>query len=364
MALIECPECGNEGVSSSAANCPKCGFPIHEHFLRLKYLTDVDRVLANLESRWDEIRLKDAADYYHRCSEIWDTVSRCTGFTEESVRNVAPEKIKYQHLDALEHAVEDSRGPIKQMENGDALFDRLICRIMHLANSKRFSEGNCFMWRSGMDWVHILNVIHLEDLSQEALLEVAAEIGYHRKRCCFEHHVGYCYDMIRRHISPENEDELLRKFGVGSADDFNRNYLIKEAYEAWLELKAKNELSISPSLLLNQYEIKRQEKPVYDPQSNDEAEREQTSSDLDTETSFVAASDSADESGIPSHCPACGKSGTWKKVGESRKGFSVGKAAAGGILLGPLGIIGGALGQKKQTYYCTSCGFREDYKQS
>lgn len=27
MALIKCPECGNE-VSSSAASCPKCGYPI------------------------------------------------------------------------------------------------------------------------------------------------------------------------------------------------------------------------------------------------------------------------------------------------------------------------------------------------
>lgn len=27
MALIKCPECGNE-VSSSAVSCPKCGYPI------------------------------------------------------------------------------------------------------------------------------------------------------------------------------------------------------------------------------------------------------------------------------------------------------------------------------------------------
>lgn len=27
MALIKCPECGNE-VSDKAASCPKCGYPI------------------------------------------------------------------------------------------------------------------------------------------------------------------------------------------------------------------------------------------------------------------------------------------------------------------------------------------------
>jgi hypothetical protein len=39
----------------------------------------------------------------------------------------------------------------------------------------------------------------------------------------------------------------------------------------------------------------------------------------------------------------------------------VGKAAAGGLLLGPIGLVGGALGKKKKTYYCQNCGFREDY---
>ena len=31
MALIKCPECGNE-VSSIAASCPKCGYPIASNF--------------------------------------------------------------------------------------------------------------------------------------------------------------------------------------------------------------------------------------------------------------------------------------------------------------------------------------------
>lgn len=46
----------------------------------------------------------------------------------------------------------------------------------------------------------------------------------------------------------------------------------------------------------------------------------------------------------PSKCPACGESAGWSCVGESKKGFSVGKAAAGAILLGPIGLAGGALG--------------------
>lgn len=64
----------------------------------------------------------------------------------------------------------------------------------------------------------------------------------------------------------------------------------------------------------------------------------------------------------PDCCPACGESKGWVQVDQSNKGFSVGKAAVGGILLGPVGLVGGALGKKTVTYYCKSCGFRNDYK--
>ncbi len=63
----------------------------------------------------------------------------------------------------------------------------------------------------------------------------------------------------------------------------------------------------------------------------------------------------------PSKCPMCGESAMWKNVETSKKGFSVGKAAVGGILLGPVGLIGGALGKKKVSYYCGKCGFNHEY---
>ena len=64
----------------------------------------------------------------------------------------------------------------------------------------------------------------------------------------------------------------------------------------------------------------------------------------------------------PKSCPVCGSSFQWIKVDTSKKGFSVGKAAAGGLLLGPVGLLGGALGKKTETYYCGKCGFQHDYK--
>ena len=63
----------------------------------------------------------------------------------------------------------------------------------------------------------------------------------------------------------------------------------------------------------------------------------------------------------PDKCPMCGEREKWKLVDTSKKGFSVGKAAAGAVLLGPIGLVGGALGKKKQAYYCGSCGFNHEY---
>lgn len=64
----------------------------------------------------------------------------------------------------------------------------------------------------------------------------------------------------------------------------------------------------------------------------------------------------------PSKCPMCGESEKWKKVDTQNKGFSVGKAAVGAALLGPIGLVGGALGKKQSTYFCGNCGFNHDYK--
>ena len=56
-------------------------------------------------------------------------------------------------------------------------------------------------------------------------------------------------------------------------------------------------------------------------------------------------------------CPSCG-SLNFEAVASSKKSLSVGKAAVGGVLLGPLGAVGGAmLGKKgKATFVCHECG--------
>lgn len=51
-------------------------------------------------------------------------------------------------------------------------------------------------------------------------------------------------------------------------------------------------------------------------------------------------------------CPRCGST----QIAANKKGFGFGKAAAGGLLLGPVGLLGGFMGSNKVLITCLKCG--------
>ncbi|HRY32063.1 MAG TPA: hypothetical protein P5531_03745 [Bacteroidales bacterium] len=53
-------------------------------------------------------------------------------------------------------------------------------------------------------------------------------------------------------------------------------------------------------------------------------------------------------------CPKCGSD----QIVAQKKGFGVGKAAVGAILVGGIGLAAGAIGSKKIYLVCMSCGHR------
>lgn len=57
----------------------------------------------------------------------------------------------------------------------------------------------------------------------------------------------------------------------------------------------------------------------------------------------------------------CGEVEKWMVVDKSKKGFSLGKATVGAVLLGPVGLLGGALGKNKKYLCCGKCGFQHEY---
>lgn len=79
---------------------------------------------------------------------------------------------------------------------------------------------------------------------------------------------------------------------------------------------------------------------------------------------YINTKETADRTAIPNRCPNCGEFWSVQKE-NSGAGNTLGKALIGGILLGPIGAIGGAaFGNKSVTYICNKCGFKKEYKSS
>ncbi len=58
------------------------------------------------------------------------------------------------------------------------------------------------------------------------------------------------------------------------------------------------------------------------------------------------------EQSTPVACPECGS----EKITTNKKGFDVGKAAAGGVLTGGVGLLAGFISSRKIQVTCLKCG--------
>lgn len=60
-----------------------------------------------------------------------------------------------------------------------------------------------------------------------------------------------------------------------------------------------------------------------------------------------------DKDGVP-YCPKCGST----HLTANKKGFGIGKAAVGGLALGPWGLLAGGIGKNKVKVTCLKCGYQ------
>lgn len=60
----------------------------------------------------------------------------------------------------------------------------------------------------------------------------------------------------------------------------------------------------------------------------------------------------------PEEAVTCPKCKAKNSFAAGSKGFGLGKAAVGGLLLGPVGLLGGVIGSKKTVITCLKCGHK------
>ena len=63
----------------------------------------------------------------------------------------------------------------------------------------------------------------------------------------------------------------------------------------------------------------------------------------------------------PDSCPKCGSSYYWEKIDNTHEGYSLTKGIVGTVLLGPAGLLAGAIGKSKEVWLCKKCGFMQTY---
>jgi tellurium resistance protein TerD len=61
---------------------------------------------------------------------------------------------------------------------------------------------------------------------------------------------------------------------------------------------------------------------------------------------------SSQDPDAPVRCPKCHSA----QVTANKKGFGLGNAAVGGLLLGPVGLLGGLIGGSQIKITCLKCG--------
>nr|MCR5105484.1 zinc ribbon domain-containing protein [Eubacterium sp.] len=90
MALIHCPECGNQ-ISDKAHSCPECGFPL------LEYLNNntpdvsnieksIDGYHENQEEKKTDLLYEDLSDSYYETVKIFNNANTLDEY-KEALRN-------------------------------------------------------------------------------------------------------------------------------------------------------------------------------------------------------------------------------------------------------------------------------------
>ena len=327
MALIKCPECGKE-ISDRAEVCIHCGLPFK------KMGEDIDWFDQNAEEDERAIhRIEDSEDGVF----LFVTTKGPLLFSGQQVRLWDGEDnlIAQYPIMSVRYEKDTAVLSLDVAESSDAaLFSELGPVSISIHDEKeKYAKGSLDEVKErarkktdSVDRNGKLQIFEMERRSKEVSFCVwsdAAEINSGKQVCLWN-----------------ESGELIGQYQIVSVKRRENQEIVVSLF-----MQNKNELD----LLMDACPVALS---IYDANSVKLAGMMDEILSKEREEKSTASS-KYNVSNVPK-CPVCGST----SIQGMKKGFSAGRAAAGGILLGPLGVLAGAAGGNEVERVCLNCGYR------
>lgn len=235
MALIKCPECGKENVSSMAVACPSCGFGIKEFFNEKSEKEEkvrqiqVESELAKIRAKLDEFYIREGAYWYRESRDTYTFFNRNSYITDDEVIKCNnPGLGHYEFIKYLEKAVTEVYNECQGTTEGLRQYNEFVFGLFKILS---FDKYNCFWcYGSKMDLYNTLNVKVLE---RETILEIAKQnaLGNYTIWSAGE------LSVLFRGLDESDQSLCVSYFGKKYNPEVTNDVDIEGLYQKWLEYK-------------------------------------------------------------------------------------------------------------------------------
>lgn len=306
MALIKCPECGKE-ISDKAPACIHCGYPLALELNKAKE-TPIDTHPENNMTNSDGNTSENANKKYRLIlKSVGANPSAIRSALETVGKDYSAVIVNLPHVLKEDVSAEESAKLIE-------LFATAGCNVIAEDNSETEEvldpekKYTLTILEHASNRATVANMlIGLRDFDFDTAFSFAGKDNY---------------TILRKADLSEVEPMALKLLDAGAKlqlkDDSGKEHAIPSKWKTDSEKDLPHKSNYKP-----------------------------TSSN--TYSSSYYSSDSK-----VAKCPKCGST----SIQVVKKGFGLGKAAAGAVLLGPVGLLGGVIGSNKTLRVCLNCNHK------
>lgn len=238
MALIQCPECAKENVSSTAIACPRCGFAIREFFNEKRQEEErlqqvqIESEIAKIRAKLDEFYIREGARWYRNDIETYKFFNR-NGYMRDSeaIHCNNPGLGPYECIKYLEEAIKEMYNKFHETTQGITQYNEFIYGLFKILSFQKYSS----FWSFGAK-MDLLYTLHIEILERDTILEIA-------KYCAAGNYTVWSageLNVLFQKLNEADRNLCISYFGQKYKPDLTNNIDIEGLYQKWIEYKDQN----------------------------------------------------------------------------------------------------------------------------